>query len=722
MTAVSVAQRSVSHEASVAPVAHCPIPEPLSLWEAVSQVSDASRNLLGLMALSSAAERDLRSGSPQMTLEGVVSKAVLRRLLGALNYRDAATLRHSRRVALLCVGLAQHLGWEGRHLRILEVAALLHDVGKIGVPDNVLYKPGKLSEEEADLFEIHHAIGINVLQACRVDPEVLRIVDQANCASVNSLNTGPTIREVHIGARILAVADAYESLCTDKVYRGAKSHDQIMQILMSESNKQFDGNVVSSLANWVQQDGLPFAAQTVELHEHGKNQPHFELDEVAEAMALCQIFSYLYAIESLYDGFHLIDCERRFCVWNRGAERLVGRSASEMLGHEWTPDLFGKGVVAANDDSVDRRISTVDDALVREKMTIYRMTLPQKNDESISLELQTVPLIDAKGRLHGVAEIARNLSRQSRSIELSQLKLQASRDALTSVANRGELERQLKLLGDAYRDKKTEPYCVIFADADHFKRVNDTFGHQVGDRVLVDLARHFCEETYSGEIVGRYGGEEFVILCPATDLEHAVRRAERLRCSLKVAMVGGDDRLNISCSFGVAQVEPQDTTETVLKRADRALYEAKASGRDRTCSFTSAQLNNAQSKKREASNVQLTFDYSTTFSAFLASDLFVHKLGAFVKDNHVKLAYVSRERILMSLPGAGIIGGLFESPIHRQGVQLELLMACSDRADESKRRKIKVNARPIGWYRNVEAFHQRSHFLVEELKKYFVAN
>lgn len=719
MTAVSVAQRPASSEAKAV---SAPIPAPLSLWEAVSQVSDASRNLLGLMALSSAAARDLDSGSPQATLDGVVSKAVLRRLLGALNYRDSATLRHSRRVALLCVGLAQHLGWEGRHLRILEVAALLHDVGKIGVPDNVLYKPGELSEEEVDLFEIHHSIGINVLQACRVDPDVLRIVDQSHRAHVMNLNTSPMMREVHMGARILAVADAYESLCTEKVYRGAKSHEEILQILMSESNKQFDGNVVSSLANWVQKDGLPFAAQTAELNEAGKNQQQFELDEVAEAMALCQIFSYLYAIESLYDGFHLIDCERRFVVWNRGAERLIGRSASEMLGHEWSPDLFGTGVVSTNEDSVGRKISTIDDAISRERMTIYKMSLPRTDEGAISLELQTVPLIDAKGCLHGVAEIARNLSRKSRSIEFSQLKLQASRDALTSVANRGELERQLKLLGDVYRDHPTEPYCVIFADADHFKRVNDTFGHQVGDRVLIDLARHFSEETYSGEIVGRYGGEEFIILCPATDLEHAVRRAERLRCSLKNAKIGGDDRLKLSCSFGVAQVEPQDTTDTVLKRADRALYEAKASGRDRTCFFTSAQSNGSHEKTPETQKEELTFAYSTTFSAFLASDMFVHKLSAFVKDHKVKLNHVSRERIVMSLPGAGMISGLFEAPVQRQGIEIELLMECSDRADESKRRKIQLRTKPAGRYQNLEAFNKRSYAVAQELKKYFAAD
>lgn len=696
-------------------------PGSLSLREAVSQVCDGSRNLLGLIALSNAAQRDLNSGSPEATLDGVISKAVLRSLLSALHYRDNATLRHSRRVALLAVGLAHHLGWEGRHLRLLEVAALLHDVGKIGVPDNVLYKPGKLRVEEVELIDLYHGVGVNVLQACRVDSEVLLIVDQAHRAYAHKPAEGVSIREVHIGARILAVADAYESLCTEQVYRVAKPHDEIMKILMAESGKQFDGNVVSALARWVQHDGLPFAAQTAELHDRGRNRTPFSLEEAAEAMALCQIFSYLYVLENVYDGFHIVDADRRFVVWNRGVEQLSGRRASEMLGKEWSETLFSKTEIASLKDPAVHNVSTLDDAIDRGKAAIFQLPYQDLNGSEVSLELQTVPLVDAQGHLHGVAEIFRNLSRHSTAPELKQLKLQASRDALTNVANRGELERRIRDLTEQFQENPNEPYSVIFADADHFKRVNDTYGHQVGDQVLIDLARHFCDETYSGEIVGRYGGEEFVILCPGTKLEHAVRRAERLRNSLKNSKVGGVDRLAVRCSFGVAQIETGETSEEVLGKADRALYSAKEAGRDRTCWFTSADFNAQGHSERSTESAGSSFKYSGCFWAFLTSEIVIHKLGAFIKDQRAQLVDVTRERVSMRLRGVGGLFGFFETPLARQGIEIEMLIEGTDRGDQSQRLRIIVKMSPFGRYRNANAFHERTHLVMDELKKYFLA-
>lgn len=722
MSALAVAQRIPSGQR-----ANSATPTSLSLREAVSQVTDSSRNLLGLMALANAAQRDLNSSSTEATLDGVISKSVLRSLLGALHYRDIGTLRHSRRVALLAVGLASHLGWEGRHLRVLEVAALLHDIGKIGVPDNVLYKPGKLSVEEIELMGLHHGIGLNVLQACRVDREVLRIVDQAHRAYDGKERNKHSIRDVHIGARILAVADAYESLCTEQVYRVAKTHDDIMNLLVAESGKQFDGNIVNCLARWVQKDGLPFAAQTAELVDTNNRATPFSLEEAAEAMALCQIFSYLYMLESLYDGFHLVDADRRFVVWNRGSERLSGRLSSEMLDQKWSMELFGASVKAGDEAtgdqlncSNDEPVSSLDNAINCGKSVIYQWPFERADGSSIMLEMQTVPLFDARGRLHGVAEISRNLSRKSHVPEFNQLKLQASRDALTSVANRGELEIQLKHLTEQFAATPDDPFCVIFADADHFKRVNDTYGHQVGDQVLIDLARHFSEETYSGEVVGRYGGEEFVILCPSTTLDQAVRRADRLRSSLQGAKIGGIDRLKITCSFGVSQMEPGDIPETVLRRADQALYAAKEGGRDRTCSFTTAQQRAEEESANNDETLKHPFDFSTSFFAVLAADMAVHKLGGFVKDHHAQLVDVARDRVVLRLHGGGLLG-LFQSSPSRQGIEIEMQMEGAARSGTLQKLRINVVVRPIGWIRDAKSFRERTKSMVRELKQYFAA-
>ena len=106
-------------------------------------------------------------------------------------------------------------------------------------------------------------------------------------------------------------------------------------------------------------------------------------------------------------------------------------------------------------------------------------------------------------------------------------------------------------------------------------RINDTYGHKVGDQVLVDLTRTLQNETYSSEVIGRYGGEEFVILCPDTDLESAVRRAERLRHAIAKSSIGGMATLNVTSSFGVSTARLGDTVHTLLERADACLYRAR---------------------------------------------------------------------------------------------------------------------------------------------------
>ena len=177
---------------------------------------DSSRVLLGLLMLSEQAHVTEQGGLDSETLDGVVSKGVLRSLISALHFRDLSTVRHARRVAMLSVGMAQHLGWEGRQVKVLEVAALLHDIGKLGVPDSILYKPGSLSPDEAELMALHCGIGIDVLQACRVDSAVLEMIAQANSHFADNRSISRRIgNTANQGSRILAVADAYDSLSTD---------------------------------------------------------------------------------------------------------------------------------------------------------------------------------------------------------------------------------------------------------------------------------------------------------------------------------------------------------------------------------------------------------------------------------------------------------------------------------------------------------------------------
>ncbi len=346
----------------------------------------------------------------------------------------------------------------------------------------------------------------------------------------------------------------------------------------------------------------------------------------------------------------------------------------------------------------------------------------------IDVEMQSVPLIDAEGKLHGVAEIFRDLSRNSlRPREYRDLKLAASRDSLTSLVNRGELEIQLALMLHEQKGKSADPFCVIFADVDYFKAINDSFGHAVGDQVLVDVANCFRHEVYSGDLVARYGGEEFVIVCPGTALEQGVKRAERLRLAIMNGQIGGTEELKVTASFGVTQVEEGDSVEEVLRRADCAVYNAKKSGRNRTIAQTSADTPSEQEIAEEANKPPRDpFVHEVTFQACIAADMIVYKLGGFVRDERGSLTDVTESRAVVRLGRRSLLP-FWGASATNLPVQMTVEFG-NEKATPSRRQRvaskqvaITVRIEPIGWAKNAEVFERRAHHLVRILRSYFAA-
>ncbi|HEY8880860.1 MAG TPA: GGDEF domain-containing protein [Roseateles sp.] len=172
--------------------------------------------------------------------------------------------------------------------------------------------------------------------------------------------------------------------------------------------------------------------------------------------------------------------------------------------------------------------------------------------------------------------------RLTRSMKRSRaLEKMALRDPLTRVANRDGMHRALELLMQV-QGEMSFPLSIVFVDADHFKRVNDEHGHDVGDQVLVLLARTLRANLPRDDLLARWGGEEFVIAMPQTPAEEAVAVAERLRQVMtRTEWPAG---LQVTASWGVAQATSPAEVETALREADQAMYRAKRDGRDRVIS------------------------------------------------------------------------------------------------------------------------------------------
>jgi diguanylate cyclase (GGDEF)-like protein/PAS domain S-box-containing protein len=532
---------------------------------------------------------------------------------------------------------------------------------------------------------------------------------------------------LNLGARILSVADAYDSLATAQTYRPAKSHREILKILTQAAGKQFDGNVVNALDRWIEGEGLPFVPGQSDLNGLGSPRGTLDSNEAAEASVLGNIFSYLYVLESLYDGFYLVNADLQFVVWNKACEKLFGVPAASLMGQPWTSRTLGLADETGNplpegDASVQRVIASG-------KPATSNAQILRSDGRSLVVETQTVPLFDQSGRLQGVAEIFRDLSQASRRPhDYRALKLAASRDALTSVANRGELEAQMASLLEKFsRDPHSEPFSVIFLDIDFFKNINDTFGHTVGDEVLVDIARILQHETYSGELVARYGGEEFVIVCPATPLDQAINRAERLRTAITRGEASRMGEYKVTGSFGVTQVEPGDTLEGILRRADKALYTAKETGRNRTCSLTQEELMAAQSAEQEAEEPvhHEAFVFEATFRACVAADMNAYKLGGFVSDHNATLLEAAPGRASIRV-GRRLLPYWGKSDAKRPvDMKLEFdhdaKATGRSAASASKQVEVRVEIRPRGGVTDPDVFQARARRLLKLLRAYFAA-
>ncbi len=423
----------------------------------------------------------------------------------------------------------------------------------------------------------------------------------------------------------------------------------------------------------------------------------------------------------------MVDANRRYVIWNCGAERLLGHSPHVMTNHTWSSRALKQA--SSNGEVLSDRECPLNIVMENGRAVTNIMKWQHANGTWIDAEAQTVPLIGLDGKLQGVAEIFRDLSRTSRRpLEYRELKLAASRDALTSVANRGELETQLTLLVNEFGETNdVEPFSVIFMDIDHFKSINDTYGHAAGDQALIETARLMQHETYSGELVGRYGGEEFVIICPATDLEQAQKRAERLRQSISrkdIAQLSGH---RITASFGVGQIEPGDSVESLLRRADRALFISKESGRNRTTTLTNEEfLNGAMPVANSQETKADPYVFQSTFHACVAAEMIIYKLGGFVVDQSAKLVDANSEEATLYLGTGGLLGG-WGSSEERQPVVLHVRFSTMRNGRKtttgpSQRVPVEVTVKPRGRSPKVDVFQSRAKRVVKALRSYFVGD
>ena len=697
--------------------------------------TDTCAILNRLLTLSETARKELTTSSSRT----LVPRGVCAMLLRSMKVRDPSIIMHGQRIGAIARGVATLLGWEDAQRAELELAALLHDLGKIGVPDNILRKPGKLSSEEYDFVSLYHHSATSLMQALHVDTNLVSTLDMLHQnfdgAGVEADGAGVS-QELPLGPRILAVADAYDSLSSPKSYRRGMTHEEVLKILNEQSGSRYDGNVIRTLNRWYEAHGDELFALGDPFADQNTPPPEMTTDERNEVVVLTQILNILYQFHSLYDGFFIVDADQNYCVWSDGMRNLSPRTMEQVMCRSWQPGDVVLSPITQTARKDQKPEEEIVPQVLRNGRALFASRVCEVDDQQqLSVDVYTMPITDGPGRVNGVVQLFRckgGVRRQSR--EYVELKLAATRDALTGVANRGQLETQLRhLLDDYHNHEGARHLSAIFLDVDKFKNINDTYGHKAGDQVLVDLTRLLQHETYSGEIIARYGGEEFVVLCPDADIQTAVRRAERLRDAIQKSSIGGVSSLNVTSSFGVSTAHLGDTVQTLLERADECLYRAKETGRNKTCwedqdkDEEAAPETIAEESETRVTEVNGVLLFSQDIEMSTSLELTAMKLNAFMTTvDDIKVTHQEHGHLKMRMGSVGFTRRWGTTP-ERQAIEMDIRFETTREADTSNgkgktRRRVAVAIVPVGKCPDQATFELRCLQVMMQLRSYLLGS
>lgn len=510
-------------------------------------------------------------------------------LFRALWAKHPPTAEHGRRVSQCCSRWATNLQLAPSIRHEIEVAALLHDVGKIAIPDRILRKPEALSEDETKEMLRHRFSGLAILSACCLCQEILDIVEHAG-AWYDGSRAGYTKRQgdLPLGARMIAITDAFDAMTSNQVYRGAWPRERAIGELFAHAGTQFDPDLVEHFA-YLQQTQpwdrsteddatllcLP-VCDAVDSYWGPVQRPETSgLSQSAWAMANFQ----QQILASSLDAMIFLDCDLSVLYWSPGAELLTGVKADSMLHQHWSAEVIGLR------DGKGRRLAAGECPLSSTRASGTpcrgRYWIRDRTGEPATVEVHTVPVTSPDGTPLGVGLVLHDL-RTETSLEerVQSLHARATRDPLTDVANRTEFDR-IHAEVVATHLARSAPCSLIMCDIDRFKQINDVHGHQAGDEALIQFAALLRRSCRDGDLVARYGGEEFALVCVDCDNPSATARAERIRTDLTRLALPSLGGRNIAASFGVTELQRGDTPESMLRRADRALLTAKETGRNR---------------------------------------------------------------------------------------------------------------------------------------------
>jgi diguanylate cyclase (GGDEF)-like protein/putative nucleotidyltransferase with HDIG domain len=534
-------------------------------------------------------------------------------LARAIQAKDAGGSRHVERVQYYAAALARQLDLSDLDRQAVEIAALLHDIGKLAVPEHILSKPGPLTPEERKKMQMHAQIGAEIVSAvpfpCPVAPLIRSHHERWDGLGYPSGLSG---EQIPIGARILSVVDCFDAVTSERPYRPALSPDAAIRMIQGEAGKALDPAIVAEFARLVpvlapptDESFLRRIRRSNEPAGHdlatdggadafaeiaSANRETYALYEIAQSMNRSMSLTETMTLLSAKLG-PLVPFSTCALFVRRGAEDLCCRFAiglhADLLENASIAEGNGlSGWVARHRRPLVNGLPNVEfnaaGALAADFQLQSALVCPLTVADDV---IGTIVVFhqdresyteDHRRVLDQVAHQAASVVHNALLFERTQE--QAFKDSLTGLANPRALQFQVaRELGRARRT--SAQFSLVLLDLDDFKIINDEHGHLAGDRALQEVARMLQQTTRPYDTCIRYGGDEFVVLLSSCGRPEAEEHRRRLQEAVAAISLCAEDGREITLRVSAgASVFPEDgdTYERLLARADRRMYRNKA--------------------------------------------------------------------------------------------------------------------------------------------------
>jgi diguanylate cyclase (GGDEF)-like protein/putative nucleotidyltransferase with HDIG domain len=543
----------------------------------------------------------------------------------AIEAKDHTTHDHLQRVRVYAIEVAKELRVSPQEMEALHAAALLHDIGKLAVPEHIISKPGRLTPEEFEKMKIHPVVGAEILERVRFPYPVVPIVRAHHERWDGSgYPFGLKGNEIPIGARILSAVDYLDALASDRQYRRALPLDQVMELLIAESGKSFDPQVIAVLkvrylhlekvvASQFGHDVATKLSTDIRIERGLEPNAGFEdatvkdalgheatfLSSIAaarqEAQTLFELSQDLGASLSLGETLSVFSVKLRRLVPYDAIAIYVKRN-TELIPEHVNGDNFrlfsslriplGHGLsgwVAQNRKPIINGNPSVEPGYLNDptKFSTLRSALavPLEGVTGV-IGVLTLYLAERDAFTSDHLRILLAISSKmglaiENALKYEQAESSATTDYLTGLPNARSLFLQLdRELARCKRDSSR--LTVMVCDMDGFKQVNDRFGHLEGNRVLRLFAQSLKSTCREYDYVARMGGDEFVVVAPGLPQDASAKKCDQLRDLARLAgrEVCAEDLLSLSIGQAMYPDDGSDAEE-LLAEADRRMYVEK---------------------------------------------------------------------------------------------------------------------------------------------------